>query len=361
MATLQAASSAAAVFNPVLELKKEDVEQSNEQVLVSAEVQTPIVTGVEPVYAEKFVTEFEALLKKDVLDVADLTAKNLPNLAHYCDGLVDGKCVNKVRFMASKAQIYKEYATISYELGVNILGGAPSTLVRSLTMDLRTGELSAAEDFVKDPLDQVRATGIDGKCLTDFDSLRAVNGKVEAFSPTDDGLYLSWNAGTFDATVCSVAHVLIPWAASPAQTESAPVTTRAAAGPVCAGDPVLPEGIDGRVCAATVDGATPLHKGEFGSGLVMSPTQNIWCGFRADFIECATIEPNVRIALGHSGAAEDRTSQDGPPGDSPVTLNYGETITFDQYACVSQEIGLSCWNTQTRHGLFLSRVQSIMW
>lgn len=43
------------------------------------------------------------------------------------------------------------------------------------------------------------------------------------------------------------------------------------------------------------------------------------------------------------------------PGSTPQILNYGTAIYHGDVTCTSEKNGLSCWNTKTGHGVFMSR------
>lgn len=87
----------------------------------------------------------------------------------------------------------------------------------------------------------------------------------------------------------------------------------------------------------------------------MKASSNIWCDFYSGEMGCARIEPYGRSTLRSNGAAAKATFVDGPPGAEPVGLSYGQPVTVNGYACIAQEIGLSCWNLKSGHGMFRSR------
>ena len=93
----------------------------------------------------------------------------------------------------------------------------------------------------------------------------------------------------------------------------------------------------------------------------MSGSGNIWCIFGAEELGCTINEPLGGYSLGQSGLAKTANFEDGPPGSMPVTLSYGQPVSMYGYTCLAQEIGLSCWNNDSGHGLFLSRAQSVLW
>ena len=131
-------------FHPAMELRTRDIKRGTRAVPVVATVQAPVISGVDPAYARKFTAEFESMLAADMMYVARKSAEYLPDLANYCGSEGDELCAVNVRFKATKAQIHKDHATISYELGMSIVGGMPSTRSKSLTMNLRTGRIEPA-------------------------------------------------------------------------------------------------------------------------------------------------------------------------------------------------------------------------
>jgi len=43
------------------------------------------------------------------------------------------------------------------------------------------------------------------------------------------------------------------------------------------------------------------------------------------------------------------------------TLQYGSVAALDYYACISGEDGLTCWDTRSGHGFFMSRSAYAVW
>ncbi|WP_168198577.1 hypothetical protein [Nesterenkonia sp. NBAIMH1] len=42
-------------------------------------------------------------------------------------------------------------------------------------------------------------------------------------------------------------------------------------------------------------------------------------------------------------------------GGQPASLNYGQAITNDDFACTSAETGVECWSVDTGNGFTLAR------
>ena len=148
--------------------------------------------------------------------------------------------------------------------------------------------------------------------------------------------------------------VVTTGASAPSSAEGTTVT----AGAACASGFVAIADLDPAVCG-DASGATTLNP--HGSAIVTSPSGNIWCAMSADLVDCVMLDPFARIDLGTSGPALVPNRDDGPPGVPPRTLAYGQSVTLGPFACLSQSIGLSCWNTSNGHGMFLARERTAMW
>jgi hypothetical protein len=44
-----------------------------------------------------------------------------------------------------------------------------------------------------------------------------------------------------------------------------------------------------------------------------------------------------------------------------MTLGYGKAVAWSPFACISQELGVTCWNAETGHGFFLSKESYSTW
>lgn len=162
---------------------------------------------------------------------------------------------------------------------------------------------------------------------------------------------------------------------SPAASETpvepdAPSSTPADVPSGCASTPNLPSEIDPRVCQETPLDAKQLPTDELNSAHVLSPSENISCGLYdldtptgEPFMECVVIEPGHEVAIRGQRAPQAGIDDlaDLVVSAPTVTLDYGEVGVNGDFACVSQRIGLSCWHTATKHGVFLSRAQIITW
>lgn len=138
----------------------------------------------------------------------------------------------------------------------------------------------------------------------------------------------------------------------------------------CATEAHLPADADGRICQEAPADALQLPTDMLGSAHIMSPSENISCGLynlaagKADpYLECVILDPEH--AIGIYGQHAPQTGVEDLSDllmSAPTTvLAYGQAAVNGDFACVSQRIGLACWHTKTKHGVFLSRAQLITW
>lgn len=124
--------------------------------------------------------------------------------------------------------------------------------------------------------------------------------------------------------------------------------------------------------------ATPIssvyemeYSGTFAT--LVTPSGNIGCDFTWDLQACGVIsyiEDQPYGAEEHSGPYWWITFTDGeypfiyPKGDVAMfmfpeypaqVVEYGEIVYWEDVVCASEEEGLTCWNTTTGHGAFMSR------
>lgn len=134
----------------------------------------------------------------------------------------------------------------------------------------------------------------------------------------------------------------------------------------CQGNPKIPSDADSRVCESDPSGAKQLPLDEEGSAVVQTPTENLSCTMdgMSNQLNCTRSSPEEKnTELGTNGPAADSTGMSTGEhiAGSPVVLDYGDLVTWNDYACASSEEGLSCWNTETKHGLHMSRAQVERW
>ena len=113
------------------------------------------------------------------------------------------------------------------------------------------------------------------------------------------------------------------------------------------------------------------------TAMIVSPSGNIGCDLSAHFAGCGVLSyrsdgtygqsamgsPNWWFDLSSgntpqiSGRSEGAFSLDAAfRGDSsaPQVVEYGQSVTYGSWVCNSEETGMTCRNTETGHGVFLS-------
>ena len=113
------------------------------------------------------------------------------------------------------------------------------------------------------------------------------------------------------------------------------------------------------------------------TAMIVSPSGNIGCDLSAHFAGCGVLSyrsdgtygqnamgsPNWWFDLSSgntpqiSGRSEGAFSLDAAfRGDSsaPQVVEYGQSVTYGSWVCSSEETGMTCRNTETGHGVFLS-------
>ena len=365
------------VFDPTLDFEGRTLVSDDANYPVFVDVELPKVTGVDPAHAAAFAQRMEDDLLAELNDHSENRAVALTeeDRDRYCEDSEFGGCGNQAWFDITTSGIYEDFATVSYTLGTQVVQVAPQTRAMSVTMDLRSGEFATAQDFIEgDPDELTQLITASGECTENYAQWAEPDHFVDAFSPTTAGLHLSWHAGKFSATACGIATVLIPWddlsTNPPADDADSGPTNGDPPAPVatCAGNADLPTGINERVCGSALTGAQELPLDQYNGALVVSPSENIVCSFlmlegpEDPYLDCIMMEPFASFGVGTEGPGEDISHRsDGPVSATPVTLGYGEVATVGQFACLSDEIGMSCWNTETKHGIFLSRNETLTW
>ena len=129
----------------------------------------------------------------------------------------------------------------------------------------------------------------------------------------------------------------------------------------CAGG-TTPSGVDPRVCSRQPSGATPFPiNASTGFAEFVSPSSNIMCELASDYVECVMIAPATRVTLEATGPARRSAGTHPVTTFDRSTLRYGDIGTRDQFACLSEEVGVSCWSTKSGHGMFLARERVTLW
>lgn len=118
-------------------------------------------------------------------------------------------------------------------------------------------------------------------------------------------------------------------------------------------------------------GAKPATAAAGKTALLSAPSGNIGCDLGTDSAGCGvkiyrseTTGPGGEdgkwwFDLRSPGTPQQsaRSSRAGFEGDdaSPQILDYGESVYHGDDVCVSEKTGMTCWNTDTGHGVYLSR------
>ena len=113
------------------------------------------------------------------------------------------------------------------------------------------------------------------------------------------------------------------------------------------------------------------------TAMIVSPSGNIGCDLSAHHAGCGVLSCRSDGTYGKDEAGSPKwwfdLSSGGTPqlagrsegafsldeafrggGSSPQVVEYGQSVTFGSWVCRSEEIGMTCRNTETGHGVFLS-------
>ena len=114
------------------------------------------------------------------------------------------------------------------------------------------------------------------------------------------------------------------------------------------------------------------------TAMIVSPSGNIGCDLSANYAGCGVLSYRSNGTFGHdtagspkwwfnlssgatpqiSGRGEGAFSLDesfrGGDSPSPQVVEYGQSVVFGSWVCSSEETGMTCRNTETGHGVFLS-------
>jgi hypothetical protein len=332
---------------------------------ITVRAKVPHLSGVDTKIAAAYTSSFKAALMKELkTNSIDIEEGISGGSEEQCDEHSPGKCVTHARFKLHAAQIYKNYATVSYELSVSPFGAHPQTSVRSLTVNLRTGDRATPGDFIATGDPHLASAIRKGKCLEDYDDDPTSPKGFQAFSPTDDGLKATWAAGTNSYTACGIGEVTLSWAdfgtgrrSASATPTKKPKPTHKASGNTCVGNPPLPRGAAPEGCATRPKNAKVLPSGS----VIITPTTNIFCSVSADVMDCFMNSPRARFDLKRTGPAYEPNRDDGPAASQPVEIPYGTSVVIGGFACSSESVGLTCWSTSSKHGLFLAKEAQLHW
>ena len=113
------------------------------------------------------------------------------------------------------------------------------------------------------------------------------------------------------------------------------------------------------------------------TAMIVSPSGNIGCDLSAHYAGCGVLSYRSNGTYGKDEAGSPKwwfdLSSGGTPqlagrsegafsldeafrggGSSPQVVEYGRSVTFGSWVCSSEETGMTCRNTETGHGVFLS-------
>ena len=113
------------------------------------------------------------------------------------------------------------------------------------------------------------------------------------------------------------------------------------------------------------------------TAMIVSPSGNIGCDLSAHYAGCGVLSYRSNGTYGKDEAGSPKwwfdLSSGGTPqlagrsegafsldeafrggGSSPQVVEYGQSVTFGSWVCSSEENGMTCRNTETGHGVFLS-------
>ena len=113
------------------------------------------------------------------------------------------------------------------------------------------------------------------------------------------------------------------------------------------------------------------------TAMIVSPSGNIGCDLSARHAGCGVLSYRSNGTYGRDESGSPKwwfdLSSGGTPqlagrsegafsldeafrggGSSPQVVEYGQSVTFGSWVCSSEETGMTCRNTETGHGVFLS-------
>lgn len=94
-----------------------------------------------------------------------------------------------------------------------------------------------------------------------------------------------------------------------------------------------------------------------------APSGNIYCELSGDEVSCTILEYDFSAPSGCDDSTTMTVTREGSAspecdtsvGSQALSLDYGETITNDDFACTSDENGIECWSTLTGNGFTVAR------
>lgn len=356
---------------------------------VDISVQVPVLSGVSDEIAQQFSDAFNQALQDQITAAAKAGVQvQPPSSDPMCSWrpVRDGKATIGLNGQTTAA-VYENYVTATTVWTINTCNYG-NDFATSITMDWATGQATDITALL-DPATGYYQQQVHDLTLAQCDSVftAPLMGNVEAWSPTPDGLLLSWGDRYVTPHACRSIQITIPWPSS--SQDIVPAGCPASAG--------LPTGIDPHVCGAMPPEVVHLTEERYfpGVGIFTTPLQDIACDLSTTDnptddvtqIECLvlhysftmpTIPPDLsgnaadywagNLAYIQGGEAQMggdidvSGSTEALNGHEPITtLEYGQAAGAGTVACISQEIGLSCWDVTTKHGFFLSEAAYHVW
>ena len=162
-------------------------------------------------------------------------------------------------------------------------------------------------------------------------------------------------------------------AAKPADAQPAPADKPAEAPAEKPAEPAAPADEQPSQATSFVPGNLVSEK----TAMIVSPSGNIGCDLSAHYAGCGVLSYRSNGTYGKDEAGSPKwwfdLSSGGTPqlagrsegafsldeafrggGSSPQVVEYGQSVTFGSWVCSSAETGMTCRNTETGHGAFLS-------
>ena len=167
---------------------------------------------------------------------------------------------------------------------------------------------------------------------------------------------------------------------TPAPSSPAPETQKRAEQPAPADKPAEKPAEPAAPADEQPSQATSFVPGNLVSektAMIVSPSGNIGCDLSAHYAGCGVLSYRSNGTYGKDEAGSPKwwfdLSSGGTPqlagrsegafsldeafrggGSSPQVVEYGQSVTFGSWVCSSEETGMTCRNTETGHGVFLS-------
>lgn len=258
------------------------------KITLTTPIPSATATGVPEAIGKKFVQA----VRDDYVERVDEQLQKYADLElAECDGtLLDGadSCARDAELTIEHAGVYEEYGTVASRSAFVLGSRDRNVQVHAVTMNLATGTTAELGDFLDltDPADQDRAAHALSAaehwelCLSSIADETTVSylQKVEAFSPTPEGLLLLWAPNPSETAQCQVASATVPWATEASESAEPEAATEAQEeAPAEAAAPAVPvaEDVNGYWCPTPESHDTygcvniSLPNAQYDSGMAM--------------------------------------------------------------------------------------------